>query len=223
MIRSLLLLNGLIAATALAEESSGFYVGADVAGIDAASGRSHGLLVGTPDGVVNVLPESARVTGTDIGWGVQGGYRINRYLGVEAAYTDLGSMVVHQFYDLSLIGIPELEHLVDFAASGFSLSWIAHIPLGERFDAFFRVGALRAEQEVRSRLRAVLPGESAVEKASETVPVLGTGLTYRPAESWSVRLEYQHLDGLNGGDTPNVDSVGPIRLRRFALGFAYRF
>ena len=223
MIRSFPVLGALIASTALAQEFPGFYVGADVAGIDAASARSNGLLVGTPGGVVTVLPESATVTGTDTGWGIQGGYRINRHLTVEVAYTDLGSMVIHQIYDLSIIGIPELEHLVDFAASGFSLSWMAHIPLGEKFGAFVRAGALHAEQEIRSRLRAVLPGESAVENASETVPLLGTGLTYRTGKDWSVRLEYQYLDGLNGGDTPGVDSVGPIRMGRFALGIAYRF
>jgi opacity protein-like surface antigen len=223
MIQSFLVLGALISTTALAEGISGFYFGADAAGIDATSGRSHGLLVGTPDGVFSVLPEAATVTGTDVGWGLQGGYRINRYLALEAGYMDFGSMVVHQIYDLSMIGIPELEHLVDFAASGFSLSWMAHIPLGEKFGAFVRAGALHAEQEIRSRLRAVLPGESAIEKASEIVPLLGTGLTYRTGKDWSVRLEYQYLDGLNGGETPSVDTVGPIRIRRFALGIAYRF
>ena len=132
-------------------------------------------------------------------------------------------MVVDQTYDLSMIGIPELEHPWDFEASGFSLSWLANIALGKRIDVFFRVGALHAEQQVTSRLRAVLPGDSAVEQASETVPLLGTGLTYRAGERWLVRLEYQNVDGLNGGDTPSLDSLGPLRLQRIALGAGYQF
>jgi opacity protein-like surface antigen len=228
MIRPVLVLAILVVAPAAAEEPvNGFYLGADLAAIDAGSGRSHGLLAGTPEFVVRIFPETASVSGTDASWGIHAGYRINRYLAIELDYTDYGSMIVHQVYDLTSVipdAPPTFENDVYFAAAGASLSWLASIPLGERFEAFVRVGVLHAEQDIEPLSFAVLPGESFFSEISENVPVYGIGAAYRTAGNWSLRLEYRHAEGLHGGNSiDGTDSVGPISLRRLGLGVSYAF
>jgi OmpA-OmpF porin, OOP family len=220
-------LAALVVATAGAEEPGhGFYVGTDLAAIDAGSGRSHGILVRTPESVVRAFPESATVSGTDASWGIQVGYRINRFLALELAYADYGSMVVHQTYDLTIIpdAPPNYENDVYFGAAGASLSWLWLVPLGERFEAFVRVGVLHADQDIEPLSFAVLPGESLHEEVSDDVPVYGLGAAYRMTQNWSVRMEYHHVEGLHGGDSiDGTDSVGPMRIRRFGIGASYRF
>lgn len=227
MIRRVVVAAVLVASTAAAEEPvRGFYVGADLAAIDAGSGRSHSLLARTPEGVMRIFPETASVNGTDASWGIQVGYRINRFLALELAYTDYGSMVVHQTYDLTFIpdAPPSIGNDVYFAAAGASLSWLAQIPLGERLEAFLRVGVLHAEQDIEPLSFAVLPGQSLFSEVSDDVPVFGLGAAYRMSENWSLRIEYHHVEGLHGGDSiDGTDSVGPIRIRRLGIGASYRF
>ncbi len=228
MIRRVVVLAFLVVATAAADEPGrGFYLGADLAAIDAGSGRSHGLLAGTPESVVRVFPETASVSGTDASWGIHAGYRINRFLAIELAYTDYGSMIVHQIYDLTPIipdAPPNFENDVYFGAAGVSLSWLASIPLGERFEAFVRVGVLHAEQDIEPLSFAVLPGQSLFSEVSDDVPVYGIGAAYRMSENWALRMEYHHVEGLHGGDSiDGTDSVGPVRIRRLGLGASYSF
>jgi hypothetical protein len=214
------------ASVVAAEPDRGFYVGADAAEIDASAGRSHGILVGTPEFIVRVRPDSANVGNTGVSWGAQIGYRINRFLAAELAYADYGSMLVSETYDLSsILGSPViLERDVHYGVSGPSLSWLGLIPLGARLEAIVRVGVLHADQEIDWRNRAVLPGQSTLEKVSSFIPILGIGAAYRVSEDWSVRIEYQEVDGLHGDDSlDGTDTLGPIRIRRYGAGVVYRF
>ena len=227
MIRRALLLALLLGTTAVAEEPDrGFYIGVDLAAIDAGAGRSYGLLAGTPEFVVRVFPENTTVSGTDASWSIQAGYRLNRFLSLELAYADYGSMLVHQTYDLTFVipDAPAFENDVYFAAAGASLSWLAQIPLGERFEGFVRVGVLHAQQEIEPLSFAVLPGQSFFKEVSDNVPIYGIGAAYRMSEDWSVRAEYHYIEGLHGGNSiDGTDSVGPMRIGRYGLGIAYRF
>ena len=74
------------------------------------------------------------------------------------------------------------------------------------------------------RPRAVLPGQTTLEKVSDDVPIFGVGAAFQATQAWSVRIEYQHVDGLHGGDfVDGTDSLGPIRIQRYGLGIVYRF
>lgn len=222
----------LVAAPASADaDERGFYVAADVAGMDVHAGRDYGMLFGSPQGTIprvveRVLPESATAHGTDVVWSGQIGYRINRFLSIELGYLDFGSLVVSETYDpppfTQLAGIFESD--VFFEAAGPSLSWLGRVPVGKRWEAFVRVGVLRADQKVTRSLRAVLPGESATEHASDDVPIFGIGAAYGLSSDWTVRIEYQEVDDLHGSDKiDGISSVGPIRIQRYGLGVTYQF
>jgi OmpA-like transmembrane domain len=222
----------LVAAPASSESNErGFYVGADVAGMDVHAGRDYGMLFGSPQGTIprvveRVLPESATAHSTDVVWGGQFGYRINRFLSIELGYLDFGSFVVSETYDpppfTQFPGILETD--VFFEAAGPSLSLLGRVPFGNRWEGFVRVGVLHADQKVTRSLRAVLPGESGTEHASDDVPVFGMGAACGLSSDWTVRIEYQVIDDLHGSDKiDGISSLGPLRIRRYGLGVTYKF
>jgi OmpA-like transmembrane domain len=212
-----------------AEPDRGFYVGADAAGIDAAAGRGGGIVVATPDLIIRALPDATTVHGTELGWGIQIGYRIHRNLAIELAYTDFGSLILSETYDLSnIFGQPVFhESEIDFAASGPSLSWVGIIPLGDRFEAFIRAGILRADTEARRRnpiAGPTGPNPYELQKVSVDMPIFGLGAAYRIGARWSLRVEYQYIDDFDEGGRLDLDDpVGSIRIRRYGVGVAYRF
>ena len=220
----------LLGAPAIAHAGeNGFYVGADVAGMDIHAGREYGMLFGSRQGtiprvVARVLPESAVAHGTDVAWSGLVGYRIDRYAAIELGYLDLGSIVVSETYDppafTEFPGIFESEIAVD--AAGPWLSLLGRVPAGSRWEAFVRAGVMHAEQDVTRSLRAVLPGESGTERASDIVPVLGIGVAYALSSDLSIRIECQQIDDLHGSDqVDGISSLGPLRIRRYALGVTY--
>jgi hypothetical protein len=232
MRRHAALLAALLAAPVIANAGErGFYVGADVAGMDVRAGRDYGMLFGSPQGTIphvveRVLPQSAAVHGADVAWSGQFGYRINRYLAIELAYSDFGSFVVSETYDpppfAQFPGLFESE--MRFEAAGASLSWLGRVPVGSRWEGFVRIGVLHADQALTRSLRVVLPGESGVEHASDDVPVFGVGVAYGLSSDWTVRIEYQQVDDLHGSDrNDGISTVGPLRIRRYALGVTYGF
>jgi hypothetical protein len=86
--------------TANAAET-GFYAGADAALVSPTVEKSGGANFGTPDGIVHVLPESARSEESELGWSGFVGYRVNPHLAVELAYLDFGSINAQEAFDLS--------------------------------------------------------------------------------------------------------------------------
>ena len=230
MRRFIALAAALVAAPVCAQPPErGFYVGAEMAGQDIHAGRDYGIRASAapqpgPGPIVRVYPESATVSGVDASWSATAGYRVNRYVAFELAYADFGSLVVTETYDLSFIpgAPPEYVAPTHYEASGVSLSVLGSIPLGERFEAYFRVGVLHADQELMT-FRAILPGQSPVEKVSDDVPLIGLGVSWHLTPAWSLRLELQAIDDLHGGDELGVDAVGPLRIRRYGVGATYAF
>jgi OOP family OmpA-OmpF porin len=209
----------------------GFYMGADLAGLEVDAGREYGMLFGSPQGtdpriVAEVRPETAAAHGLDVVWSAQLGYRFSRYFALELGYVDLGSLVVTETYDPPLFTqFPgNFESDVRFEAAGPSLSALAVIPLGNRFEAYARAGVLHADQAIERSLRAVLPGESGTEHVTDDVPVFGIGAAYAISADWSLRIEYQRIDDLHGSDeVDGISSVGPLRIQRVGLGVTYVF
>ena len=210
----------LVAAPASAESGErGFYVGADVAGLDASAGKQYGLLFGTPSIIFRDLPDTAATQGVDVSWGAQFGYRINRNLAIELGYTDFGTMAVHETYDLSPLIPAVFERDLTFSASGPSLSWLGVIPAGEHFEAFVRVGVLHADQSLHRSF-----GSPRKPNTSAAVSLFGLGAVFHASEHWAARMEYQRIGELSGrGVGGDPGSVGPIRIRRYGVGVTYQF
>jgi hypothetical protein len=200
----------------------GFYAVADVGVTEPAVGKSDGFLITfthLPGLLFHVEPSTAVTDGSDAGGGVAFGYRINRYLAAELAYTDFGSVEIREHFVLGPIDspfppffVPRLEFDVDLAsrAAGPSVSVLAILPISDGFDLFARGGILFADHEIRRN-----PG---TETDAERLAVWGVGIDVRIAGRWSARVAYENLE-----DLPETAYTGPMRLERFVFGASYAF
>jgi hypothetical protein len=203
---------------------AGFYAGADIGLIAAIVGKSDGVIVMGPNfpGPVRVLPETTRAEGSETSWNAFLGYRLNRYLAGELAYTDYGPVDIIETYDLgSAFPIPvEPTWALNYTAShlqGPSISIVGLLPVGERFEVFARAGVLFGAQELNLTSG---PGVFRGPRLKNSVQpwLFGVGCNIALAEAWSFRFEFQSLERL-----PSNTITGPIRLERFALGVSYEF
>jgi opacity protein-like surface antigen len=201
-------------------DETGFYAVADLGVTEPAVGKSAGFLISfshIPGVIFFVRPSSSTSDGSDAGGGVALGYRINRYLAAEFAYTDFGEVDIREHYVVGPIGfpfpIPALEFDVDVASrvAGPSLSVLGILPVSDEFEIFARGGVLFADQDVS---RA--PGAAATN--SEELLIWGAGVDVEITRRWSVRFAYENLEDLR-----RTQHTGPIRIERFVVGASYEF
>ena len=192
-----LIAGGLIAATAFfnltaAAHDAGFYVGG-AAGqaktdIDPAPFTALGAVVTENDERNSMFR-------------IYGGYDVNKHLGIEVAYVDLGAFGVSG----TIGGLP-------FTAfgdtTGYSIAGIGTLPLSERFSLFGSFGVFYSKVKAQASVAAV----AGAAKDSDTDLTAGIGIKYGLSKNWAARLEATHY-GL--GDNGDAHS--------YTLGFQYKF
>jgi len=202
------------------DNETGFYAVADVGVTESTVGKSGGFLLSfshVPGAIFQVLPTTATADGSDTGAGAAVGYRINRYLAAELAYTDFGRVGIREHYVFGPIDnpfpIPRLEIDVDLASRvvGPSLSLLGILPIADNFELFGRAGVLFADHEVSAS-----PESSST--AAEELLLWGAGVDVALYRGWSVRFAYENLEELR-----RTVQSGPIRHERFVFGVTYDF
>ena len=201
-------LIGALAALAVVPAHAQFYVGAS-------AGRSD-VSIDTKkraDEFLDLGFDSAKTSSddNDIAYRAFVGYQFMPYLGVEAAYVDLGSFSFRTDVQPtgSFTGKPKIN--------GAELSLVGRLPIGDRFAVYARAGAFRA------RTRTAYAGDGSVELADGaerqskhgTEPAYAVGASYAFTPSLGLRAEwarYMNLGGeLTGGKTnANLVSVGLV-------------
>jgi OOP family OmpA-OmpF porin len=156
---------------------------------------------------------------SDVGFGIVGGYRLNRYLAFEGGYVDLGEVVLESHATGTF---PEdngaLDINVESHTSGFTASVLGTLPLSRDWELFARGGALFANNKIRFTVDArgedFLPpvgnhfSQSGAKSSTEMYA--GLGVSRRILEIYDARLEYQRVfeAGLDEtGGTGDVDSL----------------
>lgn len=172
---------------------------------------------------VPVQNASASTDDSDIGYQAAFGYRFNRYIAFELGLSQFGSLESsgHAEVDIPNDGegfIPaNLEY--SFNVGGPVISAVGMLPMGEKFEAYARVGFLFAsvEREFSSRVGGER-GVSGSAKGDSQEPVYGVGLTWNINQVYSVRGEYQVLSNVGqSGRTGTED------LKSVLIGLIVRF
>ncbi len=201
----------------------GFYAVADFGVTDSTVGKSDGFLIAIvpfPGIIFRVLPESANASGSEPGFGATLGYRINRYLAAELAYTDFGSVDIAEEYLIRLpFPFPPNEprrEVINLTAevAGPSINVLGKLPVGEGFELFLRGGLLFADQDV-TRWSGDFTRTSS---NADELWVIGGGVDVRFSDRWSARFAYESVDRLG-----KTEFSGPMRLERFVFGASYDF
>jgi OmpA-like transmembrane domain len=214
---------GLTLANAAAAETGGLYFGLtggstsfDMGGSKQDFDEAIGFPIANAFllGGLDVLDYESSLDDTDMGYGLQVGYRFNRYVAAEVGYVNLGEGL----YEANMtvtdgIEVAPVEVSARVVSSGPTAAVLGILPLGERFDVHAKAGLLFADTRFRSRVRDVafdanvLHDES---RSSEAETFVGVGGTWNINDSYSVRFEYQRYLDLGSDDTGEgaVDMVG---------------
>ncbi|HTE43505.1 MAG TPA: outer membrane beta-barrel protein [Steroidobacteraceae bacterium] len=226
-------LSACAAAPALAKDS-GFYVGADI-------GRT---TFDVDASTVQIFPVSTgvNVDDSDIGFSFNFGYRINRYLGVELSFTELGNFQTQEYGSVNIQvpgATPSIRPafgtaIYKIGGDGYGLSVAGSLPI-KKFELFGRLGAMYAKTTGNLALFTASADSTNVcaanctwalrpaglgsvsDNTTEFVYTIGAGYTF--GEDLFFKLEWSRLPDLGDedeiGDEFDVDSV--------SLGFEYRF
>ncbi len=154
---------------------------------------------------------SSSDSGSDNKWRLQGGYRFNPYLAVEAGYIDFGKAK----YQASYTGGSAQGTL---KAGGFDVVGLASLPLNDSFSIFGKAGLVAAR--VKSNLIAVGGAAGASGRASDNSirPLLGVGALYKLTDHVDLRADYDHVSGLGSSS-----KTGKMDSNMVSLGAAYNF
>jgi OOP family OmpA-OmpF porin len=113
---------------------------------------------------------------TDTGWKLFGGYRFNRYIGIEATYIDWGETSG----TVNSINVTAEQTSMGVAAVG-------SFDFTPQFAVFGKAGLLRTEQETRGLT---------TRERSETEFHYGLGLRFAFTRNWVARAEWERADEL---------------------------
>lgn len=144
-------------------------------------------------------------------WRLQGGYRFNPNLAVEAGYIDFGKAK----YQADYVGGSAQGSL---KVGGVDVAAVASLPLSDSISVFGKAGMVAAK--VESSLAADGPASLASGSASEHVvrPLVGVGGLYKLTQNVDLRADYDYVNGLGkSGKTGKMDA------NLFSLGVAYNF
>jgi len=173
---------------------SGWYAGADI-------GRSE-------------LKFDSGADFSDTAFAVHGGYRAARYFAIEASYADLGSLDYTLECPVGLVCVPVLyPQFVDVSSKRLDLALLGVLPLGERFEAYAKVGVAQTDIDVH-----VVEGQLGTSDFSDrsTDPIYGIGVRMHFDAPWTLRLQWERV--------PDVDYFGAdFDVDALWLGAEYRF
>lgn len=147
-------------------------------------------------------------------WSVTAGYRVNRYLALEASYVSLGTLsATHSFGVPAFLGGGTFTFHRELETAGPALTAFGMLPLSDSWQLYARAGMLFADSD----LTTSFSGGSDSSSFDSDVTTLGAGAQYDWGGHWSARLEFQRSLGVGGDDV-----VGDADVDGISLGFLYR-
>jgi len=154
---------------------------------------------------------SSNDKGSGTQWRLQGGYRFNQNLAIEAGYIDFGkSKYTANYNGGSAQG--------SLKGGGFDAVALYSLPLSDSFSVFAKGGLVFAE--VKSSLSASPPVNLASKSAStsEIRPLFGVGGSYKLTQNVDLRADFDHVSGLG-----NSNKTGKMDSNMLSLGAVYNF
>ena len=234
----------MVATSAAAEQRSGFYIGGDLGQSNWGLGQteaqdfsdiiSEGIDFYAPFALVT--PDKANVEDTDFTYSLFIGYQFVPWLAIEGTWMDLGKSTIKTggTYDYEVVVNPPIidggtySANADLESSGWALSVLPMLPIGESWDLFARLGYFWGDNDLTGHFTAQDDLNGTPVGSPYDVPnfhgsddndvfLWGAGFQWTWDQTVSVRLEYSQLVDLldTGSSTSSVD--------RYTLGLVYRF
>jgi hypothetical protein len=210
------------ATVAQADDNRGLYLGVNIGAtkLDIDKNAYDAALsdVLTQNGLT-VLSATSSSSENDASFGAFAGYRILPYLAVEAEWLTLGTGKYEARGDVTDGTTTDtLRFDAETDSKGVSASALGIWPISRSWDVYARLGMIFATTTLTARART--SSASFNDNVSEDTQdmLYGVGASYRYSGTWSVRLDYQHFDGLGDSKT-----TGETNVDRIAASWVYSF
>jgi opacity protein-like surface antigen len=141
-------------------------------------------------------------------WSLTAGYRINRYLAIEASYVDLGTLEATHTISTILGGGGTLAFHRELETTGPALAAIGILPLSDSWELYVRAGMLFADSE----LTTAINGNSNSRSFDSEATTVGAGAQFDWGGNWSARLEFQRSFDVGGNDVASEADVDAVSL-----------
>ncbi|QEM81987.1 porin family protein [Halomonas binhaiensis] len=155
-----------------ADDESGPYIGAGV-GFSSQQNDDDDI-----DEFIDAGTSDFDVDDEDNVWKVYGGYNFNRYLGVEAFYTDLGTVKIKEHGRAN----------ANLDSTAYGANVVGKLPITDWFSPYAKVGAAHWETDVHGNL-----GNDRTVNKDGTGMVYGVGAEFQLAPV-ILRTEYERYD-----------------------------
>ena len=210
------------AAAAQADDNRGFYVGVNVGAtkldIDE-NAYDAALSDALTQGGLTASSVTSSSSENDASFGAFAGYRILPYLAVEAEWLTLGTGKYEARGDVTDGTTTDtLRFDAETDSKGISASALGIWPISRSWDVYARLGMIFATTTLTAHARtSTLSFNDNVAEDTQDM-LFGVGASYRYSGTWSVRLDYQHFDGLGDSGT-----TGETDVDRIAASWVYTF
>jgi hypothetical protein len=209
-------------AVAQADDFRGFYVGVNVGAtkmdIDK-NALDNALSDALSESELTVLSATSSSSENDASFGVFAGYRILPYLAVEAEWMTLGTGKYEARGELTDGETTDtLRFDAETDSTGIAASALGIWPISKSWDVYARLGIIFANTTLTANVRnSALSFNDNVSEDTQDL-LYGVGASFRYSSTWSMRLDYQHFDGLGDSKTTGETSVD-----RLAASWVYSF
>jgi OOP family OmpA-OmpF porin len=211
-------LGSMIASTASAETPSGLYfnvmggaTSVDMGGSqeDFDEGIAFPIAEAFFNAGLDVLDFESSLDDSDIGWGVQVGYRFNRFLAAEVGYVNLGEALYEAVMTVSdgFESLP-VEVSARIQTQGPTAAVLGLLPVSESFDVHAKAGLYFSDTRLRTRVRDVEFAENFVHSeidASDRDLFAAVGGAWNINERYSLRFEFQRFFDVGDEDSGEGD------------------
>lgn len=178
-----------VASSSALAADNGFYIGVG-AGANFFDSTDSQITVGNPGGY--------DASDADLALRVYGGYQVNKYVGFEVAYVDLGTQKI------DFVGIDRINKM---SVKGVNLSLVGSYPVTASLDVFAKVGAsyLKNTSYEYGADFLLMEGEVSAKNSDRTwQPSVGVGMKYAYSKNVSVRAEYDRMVAKAGAHTVDI-------------------
>ncbi len=161
----------------------------------------------------------------DFGYKLFGGYKFGKNFAVEVSYIDTGEVTASSgasgyFYS----GLGNFDGSVRNRVTGetdaFTVDALLTLPVANIAEIFFKVGAYRAESDVRISIAMNIEGDTIrggeILSESSTGVHYGLGVDFNLTRNIALRAEWERLDGVDLDDADSdIDLLSASLLYRF--------
>jgi len=182
---------GVASAPALSQQETGWYAGLSV-------GQSKAKDACTGTAFTGITCDDS-----DTAFSIFGGYQVNRNLGLELGYVDLGEATASG-----------LGATASAKSKGFELLGVGTYPINQQFDVYGKLGFFRWDLD----LSASGPGGSISLSESGTDLTYGFGVKYSFTKNVGMRVQWQRYNDIGKEATTGTSDVDVI-----SVGVVFKF